>query len=123
MSSSHCLGCSLHLKGRICMHSSSYSTGVASWGQNRLDIFGLGTDNGMYHKAWTGSQWSPSPRDWEPLGGVFNSPPGVVTWSPNRLDIFGLGTDNGMYHKAWTGSQWSPSPRDWEPLGGVFNAL
>jgi len=25
---------------------------VVSWGANRLDIFGLGTDNQMYHKAW-----------------------------------------------------------------------
>ena len=24
---------------------------VASWGTNRLDIFGLGEDNAMYHKA------------------------------------------------------------------------
>ena len=45
---------------------------VVSWGANRLDIFGLGTDNQMYHKAWDGSAWRPSPKDWEPLGGVFN---------------------------------------------------
>jgi hypothetical protein len=25
---------------------------VVSWGPNRLDIFGLGTDDLMYHKAW-----------------------------------------------------------------------
>jgi hypothetical protein len=30
---------------------------VTSWGSNRLDIFGLGTDNQMYHKAWDGSAW------------------------------------------------------------------
>jgi len=32
----------------------------------------LGTDNQMYHKAWTGTQWYPSIKDWESLGGVFN---------------------------------------------------
>jgi hypothetical protein len=37
-------------------------------GANRLDVFGLGTDDGMYHKAWNGSNWSPS---WESLGGTF----------------------------------------------------
>ncbi|HEV7885174.1 MAG TPA: hypothetical protein VGO81_16495 [Solirubrobacteraceae bacterium] len=43
---------------------------VESWGANRLDVFGLGTDDGMYHKAWNGSNWSPS---WESLGGTFLS--------------------------------------------------
>ncbi|SDH88630.1 Repeat of unknown function, partial [Paraburkholderia steynii] len=89
-----------------------------SWGPNRLDIFGLGTDNQMFHKAWARA-WSPSPKDWEPLGGRFNSSPAAVSWGPNRLDIFGLGTDNQMFHKAWAGA-WSPSPKDWEPLGGRF---
>jgi len=81
----------------------------------------LGTDNSMYHKAWTGSQWYPSAGGWEGLGGTFNGPPRVVAWDANRLDIFGLGTDNSMYHKAWTGSQWYPSAGGWESLGGVFN--
>src|SRR5258705_13008722 len=44
---------------------------AVSWGVNRLDIFGLGMDNQMYHKAWDGAQWQPSVTDWEPLGGVF----------------------------------------------------
>ncbi len=93
---------------------------VTSWGANRLDIFGLGTDHQMFHKAWDGSRWHPSPVDWEPLGGKFTSPPAVVAWGPNRLDIFGLGTDHQMFHKAWDGSRWHPSPIDWEPLGGKF---
>lgn len=91
------------------------SGGVTTWASNRLDIFGIGTDNAMYHKSWNGSQWSSS---WEALGSVFNSSPSAVAWSTNRLDIFALGTDNAMYHKAWTGSQWSSG---WEALGGVFN--
>jgi hypothetical protein len=94
---------------------------VASWGSNRLDIFGLGTDNQMFHKAWDGNAWRPSPTGWEPLGGKFDSPPAVASWGSNRLDIFGLGTDNQMFHKAWDGNAWRPSPTDWEPLGGVFN--
>jgi len=46
---------------------------AVSWGNNRLDIFALGTDNQMFHKAWAGA-WFPSPTDWEPLGGVFTIP-------------------------------------------------
>src|SRR5258707_2391743 len=91
----------------------------ASWGGNRLDIFGLGADNQMHHKAWTGNAWWPSPTDWAPLGGNFNSPPAAVAWGPNRLDIFGLGTDNQIYHKAWTSNAWGPSC---EPLGGKFSS-
>ena len=53
---------------------------VAAWGENRLDIFAIGVNKEMFHKAWTGSAWAPSPTDWEPLGGQFNSPPAVVAW-------------------------------------------
>ena len=53
---------------------------VVTQGTNRLDIFGLGTDNAMYHKWWDGNAWGPSHTGWEGLGGVFNSPPAVVSW-------------------------------------------
>jgi Repeat of unknown function (DUF346) len=86
---------------------------VASWGPDRLDVFGLGTDNSMYHQAWDGHTWSA----WEPRGGTFNSAPAVASWGPDRLDVFGLGTDNSMYHQAWDGHTWSA----WEPRGGTFN--
>ena len=49
-----------------------YPPAVAAWSSNRLDIFGLGTDWAMYHKAWDGSTWRPSLTDWEGLGGVFS---------------------------------------------------
>jgi hypothetical protein len=44
---------------------------AVAWSSNRLDIFGLGTDKAMYHKAWDGSRWHPSVTDWERLGGIF----------------------------------------------------
>jgi hypothetical protein len=94
---------------------------VVAWGPNRLDIFGLGTDNQMFHKYWDGHAWGPSPTGWEALGGEFNSPPAVVAWGPNRLDIFGLGTDNQMFHKYFNGA-WGPSPTGWEALGGEFDS-
>ena len=46
---------------------------AVAWGPNRLDLFGLGTDDAMYHKAWLGNSWQPQ---WEGLGGKFNIPPG-----------------------------------------------
>jgi hypothetical protein len=99
---------------------------VASWGANRLDIFALGTDNAMYHKAYRfvlsaeATNWFPSPTTWEPLGGTFISAPAVTAWGSNRLDIFALGTDQALYHKAWDGD-WAPSQMDWEPRGGALN--
>jgi hypothetical protein len=95
---------------------------VVAWERNRLDIFGLGDDRQMFHKAFDGRQWLPSPTGWEALGGSFTSPPAVAAWAPNRLDIFGLGGDRQMFHKAFDGRQWLPSPTGWEALGGKFSS-
>jgi hypothetical protein len=84
---------------------------AVTWSADRLDIFGLGTDDQMYHKSWQGN-WGPSLTGFDALGGKFNSPPCAVAWGPQRLDIFGLGTDNSMYHKWWNGS-WGPSTTAW----------
>jgi Common central domain of tyrosinase/Repeat of unknown function (DUF346) len=42
---------------------------AVSWASDRLDLFVRGTDNLIYHKWWDGSNWGPSPTDWESLGG------------------------------------------------------
>ena len=52
----------------------SASITALTWGANRLDVFGFGADNSMYHKAWDGARWRPSTTDWENLGGMFNKP-------------------------------------------------
>lgn len=71
---------------------------VSSWANNRLDVFGTGTDNHMYHKWWNGSSWS----NWEDLGGVIIGNPAAVSWGRNRIDTFARGTDNHLYHKWWS---------------------
>jgi hypothetical protein len=91
---------------------------VASWGANRLDIFGLDTNKQMFHKAWIGDQWWPSQTEWKALGGRFGSPPAVVSWGGNRLDIFAVSTDKQMDHRQWNGDRWWPST--WETLRGGF---
>src|SRR5436305_10010098 len=90
---------------------------AVSWAPNRLDIFGLGVANDMFHN-WSsdGTNWG----GWESLGGTFNSPPAAVSWAPNRLDIFGLGVNNEMPHKSSDGTGWRPSPADLTPLGGIL---
>jgi Repeat of unknown function (DUF346) len=53
---------------------------AAAWGPNRLDVFGVGGDGALYHKAWTGAEWTPG---WDDLGGQFTSAPAVAAWGPN----------------------------------------
>jgi hypothetical protein len=96
------------------------SVSVAAWSANRLDIIAKGTDGGVYHKAWDGSQWTPSATTYESLGGLILGAPIVVSWGQNRLDIFVKGTDGALYHKSWTGTEWYPSMTDWESLGGLI---
>jgi hypothetical protein len=38
---------------------------VVAWGPDRLDVFAVGTDSALYHKAFDGT-W----HDFESLGGV-----------------------------------------------------
>ena len=43
---------------------------VVSWGENRLDIYGVrGKDSMLQHMTWYGSGWYPSDNTWETLGG------------------------------------------------------
>ena len=100
---------------------------VVTWGKDRLDMFVVGTDDGIWHKAWDGTQWWPShdPDDWEKLGGKVKGTPTVVTWGKDRLDVFVRGTDDALYRKAWDGDHWWPSdqPDDWEKLGGKMKSV
>ena len=88
--------------------------GAASWAKNRIDVFGTGTNNAMFHKWWDGVGW----RGWESLGGVIDNAPAAVSWGPNRIDCFARGTNNRLYHKWWDGSAW----RGWENLGGLITS-
>jgi len=87
---------------------------VASWQANRLDVFGRGQNQALWHKYWDGRRWS----EWEDLGGVLTSAPTVASWGPNRLDVFGRGQNQALWHKYWDGRRWS----EWEDLGGVLTS-
>jgi hypothetical protein len=96
----------------------SVSGPAVAWGANRLDVFVIGTDSGLYHKWWNGSAWGPSTTGYENQGGRIISSPEVAAWGPNRLDVFVIGTDSGLYHKWWNGSAWGPSLTGYENMGG-----
>ena len=85
---------------------------AASWGNGRLDVFALGTDNALHHRAFDG-QW----HGWENHGGVLTSAPSVASWGPGRLDVFARGLDNALWHLPFEGG-WHP----WETHYGVLTS-
>jgi hypothetical protein len=99
------------------------SSPVVSWAANRLDVFVLGTDRGLFHKWWNGSAWGPSLTGYEAMAGICESAPQAVAWGPNRLDVFVTGTDSALYHKWWNGSAWGPSVTGYERQGGVITSF
>jgi hypothetical protein len=92
---------------------------VVTWGADRLDVFGIGMDGAMYHKAFAGNAWF----DWESLGGKFTSLPAAVASAvPGHSidDVFGIGMDGAMYSKFFQGGLgWLPRER-WALQGGKF---
>ncbi len=95
---------------------------VVSTGNNRIDLFGLGPDQGMLHRGWHGSVVtgiSPLPdagkwSDWDELGGGFTSLPAVLPAASGAFDLFARGLDFMMYRATWTPG----APADWQLLGG-----
>ena len=56
---------------------------AVSWGPNRLDIFGVGTDHAVYHRRFDGGAggWG----GWESLGGLPRQ--FCVMWQNRRCSI------------------------------------
>jgi hypothetical protein len=76
---------------------------IASWGPGRLDVFGRGAENALWHKWWSNATgWSV----WEYMGGNLASAPSAVSWGPNRLDVVARATDNTILHWWWDPSGW-----------------
>jgi hypothetical protein len=84
--------------------------GLSSWESGRLDVFTRATNNTLYHKAYSGGEWT----GWEELGGGLTSGPDAVSWGPSRIDVVARGGDGAAWHKAWDGTKWN----GWESLGG-----
>ena len=93
-----------------------------------LDLFGLGSNYGMYSGIMSVSTplAPPPPVGWSSIGGTFNGPPaatqygaGGALYAPgmNRI-VVGLGTDNQPYASSYSAITQEFS--DWLPLGGVL---
>ena len=90
-----------------------YGPAAVSWGGDRLDLFVVGMNGNLFHRAGSPSgAWGP----WESLGGVLTASPAAMSFSPGTLGVFGRGADGQLWTIAWTGSAWTP----WTPLGGAL---
>jgi hypothetical protein len=71
---------------------------MSSWGSGVFDVWMRGTDNGLWHKWWTGSSWT----DWESTGlGSMASSPGADSPRPGRHDIVTLNSSGNLIHHYW----------------------
>lgn len=71
---------------------------AVSWGDDRIDVFGIGTKSELLHNWYSCGKWH-APSGWEDLGGVCIGKPKAVSARDGRLDIFVKGMDSSMYHK------------------------
>src|SRR5262249_32584551 len=95
------------LGGQFTSHLSS-----CSFGPNRIDVVGRGTDNNVWHNWWDGATWQ---ANWEAHIIQAAGAPAIAACNTvaNRLDIYTVATDGNCYHQYWAGSGWSA----WENLG------
>jgi hypothetical protein len=88
------------------------SAGIAavSWGPERLDLFWIGPEGDLLHRASEGGTW----LETESLGGIPASTPGVTAWAVGEMQVFAVFPDGELWNRYWDGAAWHA----WESLGG-----
>ena len=81
-----------------------------SWGAGRLDVFGRGADNTLYHNYYDSGTW----HSWAQMSGVFYGNPAVSSWAANCLHVAVRGGSNHCYLNYYDGTGW----QGWQDLGG-----
>jgi len=87
---------------------------------SRIDVVVRGSDNGIYHKCWTGASWS----SWICLatwGATYDQPAvaiGSTFLGDDYLHVVVRGSDNGIYHRKFKlpSGPWDSS---WTNVGGA----
>lgn len=99
----------VRLGGRLVSEPAVHAT------RDRIDVFGVGTDRGLWHKTWTrGSGWS----KWRDLGGSLKYAPTVTSRGPGKLDVFAVGASGEVLHRFFNGRSWT----GWVGLGAKATA-
>ena len=86
------------------------ATASVSWGPDRIDLFTVGSDRGLVHRAFNDGRWSEETQ----LGGTLASPPAATAWGVDQLQVFAIFDDGQLWNRYWDGESWHP----WESLGG-----
>ena len=75
------------------------SPAAVSWADGRIDVFGRGSDNALWHRSFNNTVWSA----WESLGGQLapTTGPAVSTWEAGHLDVFVIGSDQALWHRMY----------------------
>jgi hypothetical protein len=88
---------------------------AVSWGPNRIDVVGIGTDNAVWHRAYTGT-WNGN--NWSSIGGQIKTGtgPAIASEGVNKLNVYAVGAVGGrLYHNAWASQTWT----GWLNIGGL----
>jgi hypothetical protein len=86
----------------------------------RLEVFGVGTDDAVWHNWQTVAHAGPW-SGWASLGGVVTSDPSVFENSDGRLEVFARGTDDALWH-AWQTAPHAGPWSAWASLGGAITS-
>ena len=98
----------------------SQASTVACNSDGRLEVFGVGTDNALWH-LWQAAPHAGPWSSWSSLGGGIISFPAVALNSDGRLEVFVRGTDNALWHNWQTAPHAGPWS-GWASLGGVITS-
>ena len=92
------------------------SPAAVSWADGRIDVFGRGSDNALWHRSYNNSAWS----SWTSLSGQLaaTTGPSVSSQAAGKLDVFVIGSDNALWQRSYENGTWS----DWKSLSGQLTA-
>jgi uncharacterized membrane protein YgcG len=86
-----------------------------AFSDGRVEVFGLGYDEAIWHHAWdpTSKSWS----GWRSLGGRFVTGVAPILWGDGHGEIFATDASGVAWHD-WTSSASSPSWGGWQTMTG-----
>ena len=99
--------------------------GVVTRDPNRLDIFVIAGDGGVWTAAWDQSVASGTWRGWWRIGNLASAPGGhvaAVTRDPNKLDVFAVAADGQVATAAWDQNVDGAAWRGWWTIAGGKSA-
>jgi hypothetical protein len=86
----------------------------------RLEMFGVGTDNALWHLSQQNPH-APPWSAWSPLGGALTSEAAVAVNTDGRIEVFARGADNALWH-IWQQNPHAGPWSAWSSLGGVITS-